>query len=164
MQLGKVICVADPAEAAARDAAMRAGVVDGEVAEVPELPGIADGLLHDSPGAGQLFVQGRVDGGAGPRRFDDVVGAGFRLVTRPGAADRLDPALADWFGGIGGVVVTVGERGDLVDVDGRYDAWFAEHAAVAALQRPDFHLFGTANGEAGPSRLVADLCDALGAP
>ncbi|HEX6568601.1 MAG TPA: bifunctional 3-(3-hydroxy-phenyl)propionate/3-hydroxycinnamic acid hydroxylase [Acidimicrobiales bacterium] len=85
-------------------------------------------------------------------------------VADPAAADRLDPALADWFGGIGGAVVTVGERGDLVDVDGRYDAWFAEHAAVAALQRPDFHLFGTANGEAGPSRLVADLCDALGAP
>lgn len=164
IQLGKVICVADPADAAARDAAMSADVVDGEVTEVPELPGIAEGLLHDSPGAGQLFVQGSVDDGRGPRRFDDVVGAGFRLVARPGAADRLDPALAGWFGGIGGAVVTVGEHGDLVDVDGRYDAWFAEHDAVAALQRPDFHVFGTAAGEAELCRLTAGLREALGAP
>ncbi len=103
MELGKVICVPDAAEAAARDELMSAGVVEGEVAEIPELPGITDGLIDRASAlAGGLFLQGTVDDGSGPRLLDDVVGAGLRLVARPGAADDVDPALLTWFTGVGG--------------------------------------------------------------
>src|SRR5207344_209636 len=80
--LGKVICVPDPAEAAARDEAMAAAVT-AEVSEVPGQPGLAVGLVHpSSPLAGELLPQAKLDG----RWFDVVHGAGWRLVTDDPAA------------------------------------------------------------------------------
>jgi hypothetical protein len=48
------------------------------------------------------------------------------------------------------------------DADGAYAAWFAEHGVVAALQRPDFSLFGTAAQLAEAPELVRSLRAALG--
>ena len=146
IELGKVICVPDPAEAAARDAAM-APLVGAEPTDVPPLPGVGDGIIDpDSPHAGTLFVQG----GVGAARFDDVHGAGWRLVTTDPEPIDLDPAAAEWFASIGGRVVTV--SGDDV-----YDRWFTEHDATAALQRPDFHLYGTATSPDGAATLIHHL-------
>ena len=76
VDLGKVICVADPDEAAARDEAMAAAVT-AELQEAPDLPGIDTGVIHrDDPHAGRLFGQGTIDG----RGCDDVHGTGWRLV------------------------------------------------------------------------------------
>jgi 3-(3-hydroxy-phenyl)propionate hydroxylase len=123
------------------------------VAEIPELPGITDGLIdRTSALAGGLFLQGTVDDGSGPRLLDDVVGAGLRLVARPGAADDVGPDLLTWFKGVGGAVVEVG--GELADPLRQYDAWFTRHDVVAALQRPDFHLYGTAATAADVTRLL----------
>src|SRR3546814_19411527 len=47
MELGKVICVPDPAEAAARDEAMAEGV-DG-TGQAPGLPAITTGPTHQPP-------------------------------------------------------------------------------------------------------------------
>jgi resorcinol 4-hydroxylase (NADPH) len=154
MSLGEVICVADPGKAAARDEAMAAAVT-GELSEVPDPPGIDHGFVHDaSPHAGHLFVQGRVDG----RPFDDVHGAGWRLVTLGGDATGLDPALVGWFTAIGGRVVALADR-DPANPDPVYARWFAEHEVTWALQRPDFLLYGTATDAdaAGADRLVAAL-------
>jgi len=49
-----------------------------------------------------------------------------------------------------GSVVTV--AGDEV-----YDRWFTKHDATAALQRPDFHLYGTASSPAGAAALIEHL-------
>ena len=73
----------------------------------------------------------------------------------------LDRELADWFAGIGGAVVAVGGSAELTDADGAYGAWFAEHAVAAALQRPDFVLFGTAVDATGTADLVRSLRHAL---
>jgi 2-polyprenyl-6-methoxyphenol hydroxylase-like FAD-dependent oxidoreductase len=148
MDLGKVICVADVAEAAARDEAM-AATHDGSLRDAPPLPGITSGLVAaGTPLAGELFPQADL-GGAW---FDDVHGAGWRLVTiARSVTDGLDPDLVDWFSSIGGVVVAVPETTeDLV-------AWFDDHELRWALQRPDFHLFGTAADRAGAAGLLADL-------
>ena len=146
IELGKVICVPDPAEAAARDASM-APLVGVEPTEVPPLPGITDGIIDAaSPHAGALFPQGTVGG----RRFDDVHGAGWRLVTVEPATITLAPSANDWFQSIGGSVVTVLSDGEL----GR---WFHAHGVTAALQRPDFHLYGTSGTPHG----AADLIDHL---
>ncbi|HEY5888346.1 MAG TPA: FAD-dependent monooxygenase, partial [Acidimicrobiales bacterium] len=126
-ELGKVICVPDPTEAAARDEVMAAAVT-GEVSEVPGLPGIGSGLVHpDSPLAGER------------RWFDDAHGAGWRLVTRDLTAE-VKPEVVEWFATLGGVVVHV----DDADVP-----W--------ALQRPDFHLYGTAADAEGAGDLLAHL-------
>ena len=76
-------------------------------------------------------------------RFDDAFGAGWRLVTL--AEPVINGELKSWFAGIGGLIVSVGcGTHSAVDVDGAYRKWFADHGVVAALQRPDFTLFGTA--------------------
>lgn len=151
IELGTVICVPDPVEAAARDEAM-AGAWDGEVSDAPALPGIASGVIQPgSPLAGTLFPQPLIAGDATDgarhhpwRLFDDVHGAGWRLVTSDCQAEP-HPRLGAWFAGIGGTVVAVPEMGD----------WFARHDVRWALQRPDFHLFGTAPDH--PDPLLADL-------
>jgi flavoprotein hydroxylase len=147
MELGKVICVPDPAEAAARDQGM-ASAYDGGVSEVPGLPGIANGLIAaGSPLAGQVFPQGEIDGGW----FDDLYGVGWRLVTVDPEGSHLGPAIIDWLGTIGGAVVNVtSSAADL-------STWFEAHQVRWALQRPDFHLFGTATDLDGATALVAEL-------
>lgn len=151
IELGKVICVADPDEAAARDAALSAGY-DGSVSHAPPLPGIEAGIVASgSPCAGQLFPQGHL----GDRLFDDVHGAGWRCVTDSSLAaespDDLDPDLIGWFAGL---------HGEVVDVAGRSDdlhRWFVDHDVRWALQRPDFHLYGTAADISGAEGLLLSL-------
>jgi hypothetical protein len=154
IELGQVICVPDPDEAAARDEAMAAAVT-GEVSEVADLPGIARGLVAaDTALAGERFPQANVGG----RRFDDVHGAGWRLVSDDRAAGALPSELVDWLASIGGTVVPVGD--DAPDLT----AWFAKHDVHWALQRPDFHLYGTAADAAGAAALVDRLRTDLGSP
>ena len=58
IELGKIICVPDPAEAAARDEIMSAGVTDGATS-IPPLPPLAGALLPvGDPVAGHVFPQG----------------------------------------------------------------------------------------------------------
>jgi flavoprotein hydroxylase len=146
IELGKVICVPDPAEAAARDEAMAAGV-DG-TAPAPGLPDIGSGFIHPTaPHAGIQFVQGNVDS----RPFDEVFGNGWRLVVREGDIDRIDADERRWFETIGGKVVALSEP------DPWFDLWFTEHAARCVLQRPDFYVYGTAPTDEAASSLLADL-------
>ena len=150
MELGKVICVPDPAEAAARDQAMSASV-GPEPTEVPALPPIEAGIIDPgSPQAGHLFPQGWVDG----KLFDDVHGAGWRLIA-VGDTPKIDDEVARWFDTIGGRVVTVAAD------DPVYGSWSATHSCTAALQRPDFHLYGTAADPSQTSALLSGLRDRI---
>jgi 2-polyprenyl-6-methoxyphenol hydroxylase-like FAD-dependent oxidoreductase len=147
MELGKVICVPDPAQAAARDQAM-ASAVGSEPAAVPDLPGPEAGMIHpQSPHAGELFVQPRIDG----RLFDDVHGAGWRLVTMEDDLAAVDPGTLEWFESIGGRAMVL-DRADPVA-----SGWFAERDVTWALQRPDFYLYGTATDPTGASTLLSHL-------
>ncbi len=145
MELGKVICVPDEDEAAARDEAMSAMVGDG-LAETPPAPNLDLGVIATgSIDAGHLFVQGTIDG----RLLDDVHGAGWRLITDDEAP--IDPATQDWFGSIGGRVV------HLPEPDPTYQRWFDEHSTHYALQRPDFYLYGTAETNDDARQLLQQL-------
>lgn len=154
IELGKVICVPDPAEAAARDEAMAAEVT-ATISEVPGQPGIAAGCIDpDAPMAGEQFPQVQL----GDRWFDDVHGAGWRLVTDTASADELSPELLDWFGSIGGDVVVLGDSAPALT------GWFDAHDVRWGLQRPDFHLYGAAvAGRATEllERLRRDLGDVI---
>ena len=147
IELGRVICVPDADDAAARDEAMIAAVT-GEVSEVPGLPGLASGLVHPgAPLAGEQIPQANL----GARWFDDVHGGGWHLVTDDQAAGGLDPALAEWLGSIGGAVI------QLADTAPDLAAWMRTHDVSWVLARPDFHIYGTATDVAGASALVAEL-------
>jgi hypothetical protein len=122
--------------------------VTGEVAMVPGQPALASGIVDpNAPLAGERFPQAKL----GDRWFDDVHGAGWRFVTDDPAAGDLDPALVDWLESIGGRVIRVEEHApDLT-------AWLREHNVRWALQRPDFHLYGTAADRAAAADLLAHL-------
>ena len=118
------------------------------------MPAISGGLLSDTPGAGDLFIQSvvRVDGAEG--LLDDVVGTGWHLVATGDAGD-VDPELAAWFGSTGGRILTVGTS--VEDVEGRYGGWFADHGVVAVIERPDFAVYGTATTPGEVDALLARL-------
>jgi flavoprotein hydroxylase len=155
MELGRVICIADPQAAATRDASMMAAAAQGQQMTVPAAMPIGSGLTRaGDPQAGQLFTQGRVRWRGAEGLFDDVVGRGWVLLAADGdPLAQLDADSAAWFAGIGGIAV-----GGVEDLDGTYRRWFAERGVGVVLQRPDFYLFGSGNEAA---ELVRDLRLAL---
>jgi 2-polyprenyl-6-methoxyphenol hydroxylase-like FAD-dependent oxidoreductase len=156
IQMGKMICACDPDEVRARDDMFLAVDDRGSITDIPPFPGISEGIIiAGTPRAGELFVQADVERDGARVRFDDAVGAGWRLVTDGQVA--VDRTLTQWFTTIGGAVVAVGGESGLADVDGAYGRWFAEHGVIAALQRPDFVLFGTAEAPSDVDGLLRDL-------
>jgi 2-polyprenyl-6-methoxyphenol hydroxylase-like FAD-dependent oxidoreductase len=166
VQLGRVICVADPAEAAERDRRMVAELAARHEPVSAPQPRLGPGIFAaGSEAAGRPFLQGRVAGREGASgRFDDVVGRGWALVSpHADPAAFLSPELAAWFADLGGVCAHVGARAPLQDLDGSYARWFAKHAAGVALQRPDFIVFGTQPKPEDAGALVSALRDELAA-
>lgn len=161
--LGRVICVPDAEQAADRDRRMIAEARERKAPVPAQLPPLGPGCFQPrDPAAGRLFVQDRVRRGAALGLFDDVVGRGWALVSPLGdPAARLDPELAAFFASIGGVGAHVAADGPIEDVGGGYARWFGEHGAAVALQRPDFHVFGTAPALDGAAALVAALRERL---
>jgi flavoprotein hydroxylase len=161
--LGRIICVADPAEAEARDARM-VGESSARGAPVDTaLPPLGPGCFADGPpAAGQLFVQDVVRHRGRTGRFDDVVGRGFVLASPAGdPAAALDTELAAWFAALGGLCAHVAPGAPIDDVNGGYARWFAQHGAAVALVRPDFAVFGAARELAEAVTLVRTLRDRL---
>jgi 2-polyprenyl-6-methoxyphenol hydroxylase-like FAD-dependent oxidoreductase len=155
IEMGKLICVADPAEAAARDE-MFFALYDGSISDIPPFPPIGQGIVAaETAAAGELFLQAEVERDGVRARFDDIVGAGWRLVTMQ--ESPLEPGLQEWFETIGGRVVPVGPGAIVDDLTGAYSKWFAEHGVVAALQRPDFVLAGTASDVHDVDRLLRNV-------
>lgn len=144
MALGKVICVPDAEEARQRDEAMKSMVSD-ELTEGPGQPGISAGIIDHSPWAGQLFVQGSIDG----ELFDEVHGVGWRLITVD--TDPIDLEASDLLGAIGGELIVVPEDG------GDIFNWFVSHDCSWVLQRPDFAVFGTATDSRDASSMIHRL-------
>lgn len=179
MELGKVICVTDPEQAAQRDAFMISQ--DADPARVlPPLPPstLTDGILHrtatgePAPGAGVLTPQARLTyrGRTGP--LDDVVGAGFVLTCTQDPRTALDQDQQAFLDAIGVHVLHLVPAGTpsgpargqddagadpAIDVDGAYLTHLAAAGHVAALIRPDHYLFGTAASLTELPGLVSDL-------
>jgi 3-(3-hydroxy-phenyl)propionate hydroxylase len=180
VELGRIICTQDPEIARARDERLLAGRGPASAGgstpmTPPELPGLAGGLLEPEPRhplAGKLALQARVRDGAGREGLlDDVVGTGFRLLWRDGAAPLGDEARA-LLERLGARQVAFGAEGSdgdahavtLEDVEGAYANWFAQHAALAVLVRPDHAVFGVATEDRDANALLTDLAAALSGP
>jgi 2-polyprenyl-6-methoxyphenol hydroxylase-like FAD-dependent oxidoreductase len=160
--LGRVICIADPAEAKARDERMAAEAARSGPIEAPLLPIGPGCVAAGSVAAGELFVQDQVQRDGVTGLFDDVVGPGFALVSLDGdPAAHLDARLAAFFASLGGVTAHVGGGGPIADLGDGYRRWFRERGVAVALQRPDFHVFGTAPSLSGVDSLVSGLRDRI---
>ncbi|MFJ7147618.1 bifunctional 3-(3-hydroxy-phenyl)propionate/3-hydroxycinnamic acid hydroxylase [Streptomyces sp. NPDC100445] len=187
VQLGRLICVTDPAAAAERDAtvlANRRGRGPGR--PDPARP-LTRGLLHRPAGAGtedrvppagEVLPHGRLHRPSDGEALEDVGGGGFVLLTRSGTetgltADRLSflrdlgapvvrlwPATGSYEGAVHGGADVV----DAVDTDGVLRGYLERYGATALLVRPDHHVFGAAAGPAAVTALVDDLRTALTSP
>ncbi len=157
--LGRVICIADPAEAGARDAGMietsRGG---GRSMPIPP-PALGPGAFLDGdPHAAKLFLQDQVRCGESVGRFDDIVGGGWMLLSpQADPVGGLDGELAAYFRSLGGIGAHVAADAPIVDVNGAYAKWFATTGRAVVLQRPDGYVFGTAGELGGAAAIVAAL-------
>ena len=165
VELGSIICISDPEAAAERDRSMIHSQKEQNAAPpIPNPPhklgpGI---LLSGDPQSGVLFVQGRVAYKGKRGRFDDVVGQGFTLLTRRDAAQVLQEEQRAFLTSIGTHILSLAQTetpndDSVVDLEGRYGAWFEQSGCEAILVRPDFYIFGTAKRMEDVSALVADL-------
>ncbi|USX56300.1 bifunctional 3-(3-hydroxy-phenyl)propionate/3-hydroxycinnamic acid hydroxylase [Lentzea sp. HUAS12] len=139
MALGAMVSTTDQVTADRRDAALSGSGVP----PTPSLPGLVDGVLR--PGAGGLALQARVERDGERGRLDDLIGGGWRILTRrPVPVDALTDrrsALLDRLGAEIVVISPVALSGGVVDVDLDYEAWFDELNATAVIVRPDFYLY-----------------------
>ncbi|MEV5878562.1 bifunctional 3-(3-hydroxy-phenyl)propionate/3-hydroxycinnamic acid hydroxylase [Streptomyces sp. NPDC052101] len=177
VQLGRMICVTDPAAAADRDATVLAGRRGrtGPGAPEPAKP-LSTGVLRradpEGPPPGAVVPQGRVNAQGGTGLFDEVVGRGFVLLTTDDPRPALGEGRWSFLSALDAHVVCLspsqaaaGDTGqrllEVIDVDGVYGSYLAEHKATAMLIRPDHHVFGTANGPEDTAALVDDLRERL---
>jgi len=167
-ELGKIICITDPKEAAERDRSMRA-----ELAERNHEP-ITGDLVHlgkgvwceDTMGAGELSTQGVVEANGKRDRFDQAVGQGWMVVglhVDPAAA--LDANQLDKLALLDGKTVKIGSFEsvcDAVDVDGTYAAWLNRIDANYFILRPDFYIAATAKTASDISHRFDQVLEKLG--
>nr|AXL06524.1 3-(3-hydroxyphenyl)propionate hydroxylase [uncultured bacterium] len=178
VQLGRMICVTDPAAAAERDATVLANRRGRPAARPEPAKPLSDGLLHRrsgaeaaGPPAGAVVPQGRVSRQGRSGLFDEVVGRGFVLLTTGDPRTVLDEDRLSFLAGLGAHVVRLLPPGqapeaadsleDVEDVDGVYGPYLARFGATSLLVRPDYHVFGAASGPGGTEALVDDLRDQL---
>jgi resorcinol 4-hydroxylase (NADPH) len=151
VEIGRLICMLDPAEVAARDTRMKAAMNDPSLGvKPPPEPrlGYAGAYRITDAQAGYLSVQGRVERAAREGLFDDVVGTGWQLLMRSGDVPaRLDTPTLEVVSRLGITVADFGPEGDTRDPDGTYAAWFDRIGAQVVLVRPDYYIFGTSSLE-----------------
>ncbi|HYZ52054.1 MAG TPA: bifunctional 3-(3-hydroxy-phenyl)propionate/3-hydroxycinnamic acid hydroxylase [Streptosporangiaceae bacterium] len=170
MYLGQIICQADPAAAAERDARMLAELRKGGDPTTGLLvQNLTGGLLmSDADGAplapaGQLSRQGKVRFQGRTGLFDQTAGTGFTLLAAQDPHDVLDQASLAWCEQVGIRLLrvtgdlTADGPGDVVDLDGVYRSHQAESGQMALLIRPDYYVFGGAAQPDEVPRLVTAL-------
>ena len=151
VELGRVVCISDPAAAAARDRMLLA-----EPAPPPPFPCLrgSDLILEGAPLAGQLAPQFRVSLNGKAGRFDDVVGRGwFVLAAHSGIDQRIADAHRALLERIGAWIITFSPGNyapdQVVDHCGDYIRFLSDHGLLALIVRPDFQIFGGARDANG---------------
>ena len=164
VELGRGICILDPAEAEARDNKMLAALREpaGAVRPPPQPRLGQTGLLAaGNDQAGFLFPQGRVRLQGRTPLFDDVFQPGWQLVLRGGLEDRLtDKEILTAAARHGLRVIDLGHAGILEEDEETYRRWFDDAGADAVIVRPDFYVFGASRLEdtAGLLQQFIDRC------
>ncbi|MEU6841638.1 bifunctional 3-(3-hydroxy-phenyl)propionate/3-hydroxycinnamic acid hydroxylase [Streptomyces sp. NPDC046716] len=171
VELGKVICVPDPAAAAARDAALLGAECDPARALPPvPPPTLGDGLVHHGPdgtpmgAAGALSPQGRVRHRGVTGLLDQAVGHGFLVCAAEDPRAALDAEDLAFLNAIGAHTIRFtpshapedGEH-DAVDIDDFYLPHLAATGHLGAVIRPDHYVYGSFTDTDGLRAVVAAL-------
>ncbi|MEZ5797694.1 MAG: FAD-dependent monooxygenase [Paracoccaceae bacterium] len=152
--LGQIICIADEAVAADRDARMKADLASRGGTPVPtDICQLGQGAwCNESAHAGELSVQGIVEAAGRRDRFDQIVGQGWVLLGHDAdPAQALTEAQRQELAALDGMSVRLappGGRGDAVDAEGTMGAWLQQIGARYVLIRPDFYVALTADSPA----------------
>lgn len=153
-QLGNIICISDPEEAAERDRRMKAELAARNYEPISgDLVHLGTGLwCEDCVAAGELSTQGVVEANGKRDRFDQVVGLGWMVIglnVDPSAA--LNEGQMQQLQHLGGRTITIGAQGadcDVVDVEGTYTEWMTSIGVSYFILRPDFYVAATASSAA----------------
>ncbi|MDO8288224.1 MAG: bifunctional 3-(3-hydroxy-phenyl)propionate/3-hydroxycinnamic acid hydroxylase [Parvibaculum sp.] len=124
--LGRIVCVQNVDEAAARDAQMTTPCEADRVSMLPPLPGLGTGIMAGHASAGQVAPAPRLCDG---RRLDDVIGYVPFLITR-------EKGLLSGFAAQGRIIA-------LSEIDDAAQHWsklLGDNEAI--LVRPDRFIFG----------------------
>jgi 3-(3-hydroxy-phenyl)propionate hydroxylase len=147
VEVGRYICILDPAEAAARDVRIREAARNSKHATAADLiPPLTAGVIASgTPGAGERFIQPRLHGRGRPPLLDDLTGAGWRLFVEDALLGQAQQEIA-----LSNLPFPVGlfATGGLGD-GGEVGAWLEAHDSKAVLLRPDFYVFGTCGEDIG---------------
>lgn len=156
-QIGQLIGERDPVKARARDQRLldEGGGVVRPTPRQDVQPALSAGLLsaEPHPARGTLFPQPWLASDNGPaQRMDDRLGRGWRVIVASNQPlpDPAPRALADWR------IVRLGDAG-FRETEGVLAQWFARHAAIAAIVRPDHYVYGVASDAAALVRQLAAL-------
>ncbi|MBH0130744.1 bifunctional 3-(3-hydroxy-phenyl)propionate/3-hydroxycinnamic acid hydroxylase [Salinibacterium sp. NK8237] len=162
IELGRVICITDPTEAAERDERMMAELAKGNTPPAPPAPQLGPGLHR--AGGGQLSPQGVIATDDGTARFDDLYAGTILLLANADLYDSLDTEAVDAVSALGLTIVALaGEHPNvttITEVDGTYARWLTTLAAESVLIRPDFYTFGAADRH-GLTAMILALRDQL---
>jgi len=160
VELGKVICVLDPEQAARRGARMIAGRADpAKVLPVTAPPVLGEGLVWPGcPLAGTPIPQYPVEDGGIPRLLDAETGYGALLLIRNDRPRELaaGPTAARLLVEAEIAVKSIAVTGDpdLRDFTGRWTKWFTANDIAAVLVRPDHYVYGAVAVQDEASALV----------
>ncbi|MDJ0992770.1 MAG: bifunctional 3-(3-hydroxy-phenyl)propionate/3-hydroxycinnamic acid hydroxylase [Dinoroseobacter sp.] len=166
--LGEIICITDPDEAAARDARMKADLAArGNAPITGDLVKLGPGAwCADTASAGELAPQGRVRCNGREDRFDQAVGSGWFVIGYEENVDGiLRPDQSEALSRLGGRVLSIGRDGanyDIQELDTFYRDWMAETGASYFILRPDFYVAATAASVADLRACFDDVFAALG--
>ena len=151
--MGRVVCTADPAVAAARDAHMLAERAAGRPTIPPPSPApFKQGcLLPDCRAAGTLFPQPWAQWQGASLRLDDVLGNEAWLISRA----KVGGAHAPMAVALHRVTLEDEAMAPFADALG---GWLEKHGSAAVLVRADRYVFGT--GE--PEDLIASFRQHVG--
>lgn len=170
MRVGQHVNERDPEKVRQRDAQLLAMQAEqehkrGQARLIAfRVPGFEAGFVaRNAAAAGDAFPQARVRHGGREGRFDDIVGHGFLLVMRGGAAAAaLAPEDQAFWRSIGGRVVRLGDTGEAVaDVEGHYGKLMDEYGSDVIVKRPDYHIFGACRTAQDLPALLSDMREQL---
>lgn len=146
VHLGKIITVADEERARKRDEAL----LSGNYPPLPALPDLDYGILYkhgENALAGTLGLQAKVEYQGTTDLFDNVVGNGWTVIgLNDSPKDYLSDNQKAFLELIDAKCVSVVDpnadsKDSLVDVEGKYAAYFKEHGIEALVVRPDFYVY-----------------------
>jgi 3-(3-hydroxy-phenyl)propionate hydroxylase len=156
--VGATICERNIEKARLRDARLlteQGGVVQPTPRQ-DIIPRLTTGMITQTPGAGSLFPQPWLWLNGIKQRMDDVVGTKWRLITISKEFSQADPRLVNKIG-----IRTLSLNDALVESDDLLANWLNQHAAIAAIIRPDNYVYATAANQQCLEKLQDELFDIL---